>query len=123
MAKTGDIRKLTLKSVDQRVTVGSDFSRKAKWVKESVPSSGSPDVKYTIQNEDIEGVEIQCSGAERETIIGFAELDSLDCGYVTANGDTYTNLVSIAITDDSTQDGKITIMIIPLNPEWTASVV
>ena len=122
MAKHGDIRKLTLKSQDQRVTVGSDFSRKAKWAKEGVPTSGAPDVKWTIQNTDIEGVEIQCSGSERETIIEFAELDSLDCAYRTANGDTYTNLVTIAITDDSTQDGKITIMIIPLN-DWSPSVV
>ncbi len=122
MAKHGDVRKLTLKSVDQRVTVGSDFSRKPAWIKESISTSGAVDVKWTMQNEDIEGVEIQASGAERETIISFAALDSLDCAYRTANGDTYTSLVTIFITDDSVQDGKVTITMIPLT-EWAPSIV
>ena len=122
MANHGDVRRLTLQSSDQRVTVGADFSRKPKWVKESVSTSGAVDVKWTKQNEDIEGVDIQCSGAERESLTALTEQTSLDAAYVTAHGDTYTSLVQISITDDSTQDGKVTITIIPLS-EWTASVV
>ena len=122
MGNHGDIRKLTLQSLDQRVTVGSDFSRKPQWIKESISTSGAVDVKWTKQNEDIEGVEIQCSGAERESVIALTEELQLDAAYVTAHGDTYTSLVQIFITDDSTQDGKVTITIIPLS-EWTASVV
>ena len=122
MANHGDIRRLTLQSLDQRVTVGSDFSRKPKWIKESVSTSGGVDVKWTKQNEDIEGVEIQCSGAERESLISLTAELSLDCAYVTTHGDTYTSLVQIFITDDSTQDGKVTITIIPLS-DWSPSIV
>jgi hypothetical protein len=122
MANHGDIRRLTLQSQDQRVTTGSDFSRKPKWIKESVATSGAVDVKWTKQNEDIEGVEIQCSGAEREALIALTNEASLDAAYVTVHGDTYKSTVQIFITDDSTQDGKVTITIIPLS-EWSASIV
>lgn len=123
MAKHGDVRKLTLKSQDFRVTGGSDLSRKPDRTKESVPTSGAADYKENKQNEDIEGVEIQAGGAEREQIIALTKLDSMDCGYIAPDGSAYTGLVTIFITDDSTQDGKVTITIILVGPIWTPSVV
>lgn len=122
MARTGSIRKLTLKSQDQRVSADADFSRMPEWAKESIPTSGAPDIKWTKQNKDIEGVGIQCSGVERAAIEDFTQLDALDAAYVTANGDTYTSSVQIAITDDSTDSGKVTIKIMPLT-DWSPALV
>ncbi len=124
MANTGDIRQLTLKKLDFRVTGGSDFSRKTgKFTKENVPTSGVPDTKYTKQTEDIEGVEIQADGAERELLRDLAnETVNFDMAYVTARGDTYTNAGQITITDDSTSDGKVTITLLTAG-DWAPIVV
>jgi hypothetical protein len=124
MPNAGDIRRLTLDKVDYRVTGGSDFSRKTgKYTKESVPTSGRPDVKWSKQNEDIEGIEIQVDGTDRENIRDLANRQSdFDMAYVTANGDTYTSSGQITITGDSTADGKMTLTVIPTE-KWTAIVV
>lgn len=124
MANTGDIRQLTLKKVDYRVTGGSDFSRKTgKYTKENVPTSGLPDVKYTKQTEDIESVEISVDGSSRELIRDIAnETENFDMAYVTANGDTYTNSGQITITADSTADGKMTLTLLTAG-DWSPIVV
>ena len=124
MANIGDIRQLTLKKLDFRVTGGSDFSRKTgKWEKENVPTSGVPDIKYTKQTEDVESVEIQVTGAERELVRDLAnETENFDMAYVTARGDTYTNSGQITVTADSTSDGKMTLSLLVAG-EWAAIVV
>lgn len=124
MANTGDIRQLSLKKIDFRVTGGSDFSRKTgKFAKENVPTSGVPDVKFVKQTEDIESVEISVNGAERELIRDLSnETDPFDMAYVTANGDTYTNSGQITVTGDSTADGKMTLTLLT-NADWSPIVV
>ena len=124
MPNTGDVRKLTLNKLDFRVTGGSDFSRKTgKFTKENVPTSGAPDIKFTKQTEDIESVEIQADGAERELLRDLVnETVNFDMAYVTARGDTYTNSGQITITDDSTSDGKVTVTLLTA-ADWSPIVV
>lgn len=124
MPNTGDIRQLTLDGVNYRVTGGSDFARKTgTYAKEAVPNSGKPDIKYTKQNEDIESVEIQVDGGERENIRDLSNSTSdFDMAYVSANGDTYTNSGQLTITGDSTTDGKMTLTLLP-TADWAPIIV
>lgn len=117
MPATGDNRRLTINNIDYRITGGSDFSRKSgRFVKTSVPTSGAPDVKFEQQNQDIEGVEIQTTGTERENIIDVADqVDDVPIAYVNSRGDSYTFEGQVTVTADSTQDGKMTLTLIPTN--------
>lgn len=123
MATSGDNRSLKLDNVDYNAVGGSDFSRKSGYTKEPMVSSGKTTVKRTKQNEDIEGVEILVDGTERENILDLeAQQASFGIAYTTANGDSYTTNGEIAVTGDSTADGKMTISLIPTE-NWVAIVV
>lgn len=124
MAKTGDIRNFTLDKLNLRVTGGTGFARNsAIYTKESVPTSGKPDVKRTKQNEDITSVEIQATGGTRELIIAMVNgTDEIDMSYTTSNGDNYTAAGEVHITDDDAVEGKMTLELFPTDG-WTPTIV
>lgn len=123
MSRSGTIRQVVLDKVNYDVAADSDFDRKPPQTIEAQATSGSPNIKATKQNPDVESVDIIADGVDRETILDLAaSTESFDMAYVTANGDTYTSKGFINITADGTQDAKISIMMIPEN-DWTAIVV
>lgn len=124
MANTGDIRTLKLDGVAYPVTGGSDFSEKlGDFQKESVPTSGTPDVKFTKQNQDVEGVDVSASGARKENIIDLSNrTDDFDIVYTAPDGTVRMSEGQITITGASTQDGKLTLTLIPTS-DWTPIVV
>lgn len=124
MAIAGDVRDLKLDNVTYEVIGGSDLSRKTgKYTKEALPTSGKPIIKVTKQNEDVEGVEVQGSGATRQNIRDLSNrLDDFNIVYIEPDGTVNTGEGQITITADSTQDGKLTITLMPTSG-WVAIVV
>ena len=126
MPTSGSIDRLTIKKKDYTIAGDSDFARiLGKWAKESQATSGDPNIKFTKQNEDLTGVDVQLDGADREVLRDVINSkDPVDVAYVTAKGDTYTTTAHIAATGDATQDAKITLSILPaIAAGWTARVV
>ncbi len=124
MAKQGDIRQLTLNKINLRVTGGTGFARiTGPYEKESIPTSGKPDIKRTKRTEDVTSVEIQASGSERELVRDMSEsLKSIDMSYTTAEGSNYTTSGEVEITDDDAVDGKLTLKLLPVE-DWTPTVI
>lgn len=121
MPRAGDIPQLTIKKVNQNVTSEADFSRTAKWAKEAITTSGQTFIQYTKQNQNIEGVKINVTGAQRELLLTWQE-EVVEFFYKTSNEDSYSCEGEFAITDDSTRDGAMTITIMPTS-KWTPTVV
>lgn len=123
MSITGSIRDLKLNNISFVVSADSDFDRKPENTKESQATSGRPNIKITKQNPDVDSVDIIADGTDREIILDLnREIVPFNINYTDASGTAQTGIGWINITADNTQDGKITIMLIPQDP-WTAIVV
>jgi hypothetical protein len=121
MPRAGDIGQLTIKKVNQNVTSEADFSRMPKWVKEAIATSGQTFIQWTKQNQNIEGVKINVTGAQRENLLAWQE-EEVEFFYKTANKDSYSCTGEFGITDDTTRDGSMTITIMPTS-DWSPLVV
>lgn len=125
MAVKGTLGKLTIGFTNFRVANDVDVSRKPKFNKEAIATSGDPDFMYETQVQTAEGFVIVCDGAQRKLIEGVAEnITPKDCSYTTRAGDNYTATCIVNITDDTTREGKVTVDLMPTTKAgWTTTLV
>jgi len=123
MSITGSIRDLNLDNISFVVAADSDFDRKPGNTKESQATSGDPNIKITKQNEDVDSVDLIVNGVDRQNILDLDKaIIPFNINYTDAEGTAQTGLGLITITADGTQDGKMTIMLLPTSG-WQAIVV
>ena len=123
MARSGSIRSIQLDNVNYDVAADSDFDRKPPQTVEAQATSGTPNMKVTKQNDDVDSVDIIADSVDRATILDLAAVTAaFGMSYTTAEGASFMSEGFINITADGTQDAKMTIMLLPTNG-WTAIVV
>jgi type 1 fimbria pilin len=116
MSRSGTPKALKLDKQNYRLAADVDFDRKPGTALESQATSGAPNFKALKQNEDIEGVDIIVSAAQRASIERLASADNaFDISYTDARGNSYTGKGFINIKADGTADAKMTITLMPEN--------
>lgn len=126
MSVSGSLGSFTAKKITFRVANDADVTRTlGKWEKEEQATSGDPNIKLTKQVEIAEGFDLVVDGAQRENLRDLInEITPFGISYTTAEGSNYTCDGQITSTGDGTQDGKVTIKVIPAkNAGWTPTVV
>lgn len=115
MPISGSLGRMTINNQDYPVANDADISRKTGiYTKESQATSGEPNIKFTRQNEDHEGFDLQLDGTERSVLRDVVNgIDPVEVVYQTARGDAYSCTGHVSITGDVTQDAKVTVMIMP----------
>ena len=119
---SGSIRKLILSGITFNVFADGDFSEiVGAYENEAVPTSGPNVIKKVRRSGNVEGVTVVANGAERALLEELANQNTpFTMSYTTAGDDTFKNEGTINIVNRSTADNKMSIVLMPLNPQWEA---
>jgi len=116
MASTGSIRKMTIFGATFDVAGDANFEFiPSAYEKENIPSSGRNSTKFTKRSQDLSGVELIMSAAEKELLS-----ESVDAGTVgpisvqLASGQTYTTVGQINFETWSTEENRGSVTVLPL---------
>jgi hypothetical protein len=119
MSVSGSAQGLTLDGVRFRIPADADINTKfGEFESEIIPTSGDGVRKMTKRAQMADGVDVTAGATEKELLIALSErTDSFTLAYKDAAGVLYTSEGGISIDDSSSQDGKVTIKILPLK-KW-----
>lgn len=111
---TGTIKTISISGVSFDVAADANLSRSPAIEKEGVPSSGRTMIKTTKKPALVEGVVIIANGEEQDTLETIVESnEEISLSYTTAADDTYRNTGTINIESMETEEGRVTLSMIP----------
>ncbi len=119
MTVAGSVKKLTLDGTTFRLAADAEINTKfGAFESETIPTSGEDMRKMTRRSQMADGVDVTVDAVEKELLIALSErTDAYALSYKDASGVLHTSKGGISIDDSSTQDGKVTIKILPLQ-KW-----
>jgi hypothetical protein len=115
MSTTGSVRRLSLNGIGFGVFGDANFSKVPGVLNEAVPTSGENVHKVTKQVGMVSGVVVDGSDGIANGQIHdlHNEINPFTMSYTKANGDVLTGTGKINIESDETEEGRITISLIP----------
>lgn len=116
MGVAGSAKKLTLDGTTFRLPADADINTKfGDFESEVIPTSGEALRKMTKRPQMADGVDVIVDASEKELLIALSErTDAYTISYKDAANVLYTSKGGISIDDSSSQDGKVTIKILPI---------
>jgi hypothetical protein len=126
-ANSGSIRKLVLNGVSYDVPASANLTLNlSSFETEGIPTSGKTMFKMTRRVPTIEGVELNTTPREAETLKILAEgLADITIAVELADGSVYRGTGKINYENFETEENKSTLTLIPAKTKnaWTAFVV
>jgi hypothetical protein len=119
MSVSGSSKKLTLDGVTFRLPMDADINIKfGDYESDLISTSGEAIRKMTKRPQMADGVDVSVDAAEKALLIALSNrTDAFTIAYKDAANVLHTSRGGISIDDSSSQDGKVTIKILPLD-KW-----